>query len=341
VSPKRWALSVPLDGFELAEHAEIAHEAERLGYTDAWSLEADGVDCFAPLAVIGMATSMRLGTAIANVYTRGPATLAMCAAGIAEIAPGRFCLGIGAGSQPIVESWNGGVFARPATRVRETAQFLRRALAGERVVFRGETFSVDGFRLTRPPTQPIPIYIAALRPGMLQVAGEVGDGVILNWLSAADVPKSIAVVREAARQAGRDPAAVEVTARLLINVDPPGPASDLAVRRYVTAYLNVPVYRAFQEWLGRAPALEPMWEAWRTGDRRAAVSAVPELVMNDLIIRGSIGEIGAHIRRYLDAGIDTAALALSTGEQDPVRRRAILREATRALAPALHSLGRT
>src|SRR4030095_4857419 len=126
---------------------------------------------------------------------------------------------------------NGGACNRPPSRVRETAQFLRRALTGERVVFRGETFSVDGFRLTRPPTQPIPIYIAALRPGMLRVAGEVGDGVILNWLSAEDVPKSVAVVREAAGRAGRDPAAVEITARLLINVDPPGSASDLSVRR--------------------------------------------------------------------------------------------------------------
>src|SRR5213593_3262109 len=161
--PKRLALSVPLDGFALGEHAEIAREAERMGYVDAWSLEA-----------VGAATSMRLGTAIANVFTRGPATLAMCAAGIAEVAPGRFCLGIGSGSQPIVESWNGGVFSRPATRVRETAQFLRRALAGERVVFRGETFAVDGFRLTKPPVAPVPIHIAALRSGMLRVAGTVG-----------------------------------------------------------------------------------------------------------------------------------------------------------------------
>src|SRR5207302_7085169 len=170
MAPERLALSVPLDGFALAEHAEIAREAERLDYLDAWSLEADGIDCFAPLAVVGSVTSMRLGTAIANVYTRGPATLALCAAGIAEIAPGRFCLGIGSGSQPVVEAWNGVVFARPATRVREMAQFLRQALAGERVVFRGETFTVDGFRLVKPPVEPVPIHIAALRPGMLRVA---------------------------------------------------------------------------------------------------------------------------------------------------------------------------
>ena len=330
---KRWALSVPLDGFTLAEHAELAREAERLGYTDAWSLEVDGVDCFSPLAVVGLATRMRVGTAIANVFTRGPATLAVSAAGLAEIAPGRFCLGIGAGSQPVVEAWNGGSFARPATRVREMAQFLRQALAGERVVFRGETFSVDGFRLSRPPAGPVPIHVAALRPGMLSVAGEVGDGAVLNWLSAEDVPKSVGVVREAARKAGRDPAAIEITARLLINVDPPSPASDLAVRRHVTAYLNVPVYRAFHEWLGRAETLGPMWEAWRGGDRKGAVAAVPERVMNDLIVRGSMDEIRAHVRRYLDAGIDTAFLALSTGEPDPTKRREILRDAVRGLAP--------
>src|SRR5439155_26859782 len=130
---ERCAVAVSVDGFTLAEHAELAREAERLGYTDAWALEVDGVDCFAPLAAVGLATRLRVGTAIANVYTRGPATLALCAAGIAEIAPGRFCLGIGSGSQPVVEAWNGGVFARPATRGREMAQCLRQALAGERV----------------------------------------------------------------------------------------------------------------------------------------------------------------------------------------------------------------
>ena len=246
---KRWSLSVPMEGFGLPELAEVARDAEGRGYTDAWSFEVDGVDCFTPLTVIGLHTSMRIGSAIANVYTRGPATLASTAAGLADVAPGRFVLGIGAGSQPIVESWNGGKFSRPATRVRETAQFLRAALAGERVVFKGETFTVDGFRLTKVPTRPVPIHIAALREGMLRVAGQVGDGVILNWLSPDDVPRSVGVVREAAKRAGRDPDAIEVTARLFVNLDPPGPESDLVVRRHIAGYLNVPVYRAFQEWL--------------------------------------------------------------------------------------------
>jgi len=333
VRAKRWSLSVPLDGFTLAEHGAIAREAEALGYTDAWSFEVDGLDCFTPLAPVALATGMRVGTAIANVFTRGPATLAVSAAALAELAPGRFCLGIGAGSQPIVETWNGGRFERPATRVGEMAQVLRRALAGERVVFRGETLAVDGFRLTRPPAEPVPIHIAALRPGMLRVAGEVGDGAIINWLAADDVPRSIEVVREAAERAGRDPDGIEITARLIINVDPPNADSDVAMRRHAAAYLNVPVYRAFHEWLGRS-ALQPMWDAWARGDRRAAVAAIPDQVMADLIIRGSMPEIRAHVRRYLDAGVDTAFLSISTLESDPERRRAVIADAVRALAPS-------
>jgi alkanesulfonate monooxygenase SsuD/methylene tetrahydromethanopterin reductase-like flavin-dependent oxidoreductase (luciferase family) len=233
-----------------------------------------------------------------------------------------------------VEAWNGGKFALPATRVREMTSVVRAALAGERVVFRGKTLTVDGFRLTRPPQHPVPIYIAALRPGMLQVAGELGDGVILNWLSAGDVPRVVALVREAAARAGRDPQAVEITARLLVNVDPPGGEADVGVRRHVTAYLNVPVYRAYQDWLGRGPALASMWQAWERGDRKAAVAAVPERVMDELILRGSMADIRAHVRRYLEAGIDTAFLQVSTLETDPARRRQVLGDALRALAPS-------
>ena len=331
---KRWSLSVPLDGFTLAEHGPLAREAERLGYTDAWSFEVDGIDCFTPLAAVALATQMRVGTAIANVYTRGPATLAVSAAGLAELAPGRFCLGIGAGSQPIVETWNGGRFERPATRVREMAQFLRRALAGERVVFRGETLSVDGFRLTRPPAEPVPIHIAALRPGMLRVAGEVGDGAIINWLAADDVPRSVQVVREAAQKAGRDPDSVEITARLLINVDPPSAASDLAVRRQVAGYLNVPVYRAFHEWLGRSRRSGPCGRPGRAGIARRRSPPFPTRWSATSSSAAPCRRSGLTCERYLEAGVDTAFLSVSTLETDPARMRAVLADAVRALAPS-------
>src|SRR6185369_3587711 len=98
----------------------------------------------------------------------------------------------------------------------------------------------------------------------------------VNWLSAEDVRKSVAVVREAARAAGRDPEAIEVTARIMVNIDGRSPAGDAVSRRTINGYLNVPVYRDFHTALGRGAALQPMWDAWAAGDRRGAVAAIPQ-----------------------------------------------------------------
>jgi probable F420-dependent oxidoreductase len=329
---KRIALSVPYDNISLAEHIPLAQEMEQLGYTDAWTYEIDGNDAFVPLALLAPATSLRLGTAIVNVFTRGPATIAQSAASMAEAAPGRFVLGIGSGSQPIVESWNGGAFRKPATRVREMVTFLRQALAGERVTFHGETFSVDGFRLSRPPAEAIPIHVGALREGMLRTAGEVADGVCINWLSAEDVRKSVAIVREAARDAGRDPESVEVTARLMVNVDPPGEEQDTFCRRHIAGYLNVPVYREFHRWLGRT-GLQGMWEAWDAGDRRGALAALSDATIDEVIVRGTPEERRAHVQRYHDTGVDTAFLMLLSGSPDPAIRAERIRQALRDHAP--------
>ncbi len=125
----RFGFTFPFDGLPLHAHKDALQEAERLGYTDAWSYEVDGVDCFAPLAMAATWTErLFLGTAIANVYTRAPMTLAMSANAIAEAAPGRFGLGIGAGSSVIVEQWNGVAFDHPYRRVRDVAAVLKQVL---------------------------------------------------------------------------------------------------------------------------------------------------------------------------------------------------------------------
>jgi probable F420-dependent oxidoreductase len=333
---KRWAVSVPLDGYTLEELGPIAREAEELGYADAWSSEVDALDAFSPLAVVAGNTNMRVGTAIANVYTRGPATLASCAAGIGEIAPGRFILGIGSGSQPIIEQWNDGKFTKPMTRVREMALFLKQALAGERVVFEGKTFKVNGFRLSRPPQHHIPIHIGALREGMLRTAGEVADGCAINWLSAEDVKQSVSVVHEGAKAAGRDPADIEITARLFVMIDEDNEASDIFLRRLINTYLNVPVYRQFHEWLGRTEVLTPMWNSWAGGDRKQAVADVPAKVIDDLIIHGTAEERRAHVKRYMDAGVDTAFLQFFSAEQDPEKKRAKIMQAIKEMSPSAY-----
>jgi probable F420-dependent oxidoreductase len=330
----RYALSVPIAEFTLAELGAVAREAEALGYTDAWSGEADGVDIFTPLATVALGSGLRVGTAIVNVFTRGPQTIAASALALSELAPGRFVLGLGAGSANIVQNWNGGQFDRPVTRVREMVEVVRRLLAGERVVFEGETVRVAGFRLHHPAADPVPIHIAALRGGMLATAGRHADGAILNWLSVEDVRKSVAVARSAASEAGRDPATLEFSARLFVSLDPPEASeTNDVLRRWVTNYLNVPTYKAYMQWLGHGEALQPMWDAWEAGDRKAALAAVPGSALSDFFITGTPEERRAHVRRYFAAGLDTAYLLFMSNEPDLDRRRSIVMQGIRDMAP--------
>src|SRR5205085_8243622 len=163
-----------------------------LGYTDLWSSEANGTDAFTPLALAAAwVPSMRLGCAIVPAYTRGPGLLAQSVAAMAEAAPGRFAFGIGTSSNVIVEDWNGIPFDVPYKKTRDMVRFLRQAFTGERVDAEYETFKVKGFRLGRRPKVPPSILIAALRPGMLHLAGREGDGAIIHWLSADDVKRVV------------------------------------------------------------------------------------------------------------------------------------------------------
>src|SRR5262249_51547954 len=185
-----WGLTLPLTGVPLAEHRPVVERLADLGYRDIWSMETAGTDAFTPLALAATWTSrLRLGTAIAPVHTRGPALLAMTAATVAELAPGRFVLGVGTSTPVIVQRWNGIPFTEPYRRTRDTLRVLRAALAGEKVTAEYGTFAVEGFRLERPPSRPPRIVLAALRPGMLRLAAAEADGAITNWLGALDVPK--------------------------------------------------------------------------------------------------------------------------------------------------------
>src|SRR5918992_298305 len=166
----RWGLTIPLHSTPLAEQQSIIAELAGLGYTDAWSAETNGTDAFTPLALASQwAPALRLGPAIAPVYTRGPALLAQQAATLAQLAPGRFVMGIGTSSPAIVTRWNGIPLEEPYRRVRDTLRFLRRALTGEKVTEEYETFAVQGFKLDVALDEPPPIVLAALRPGMLRL----------------------------------------------------------------------------------------------------------------------------------------------------------------------------
>jgi probable F420-dependent oxidoreductase len=317
-TPRRHGITVPFDGISLAEHRDVYRELVDLGYTDVWSAESGGADAFTPLVLAAAwAPELRLGTAIIPAYTRGAMTLACQIASLCNAAPGRFAVGIGSSSNVIVERWNGIAFDKPYQRVRDTVRFLRTALEGEKVDETYETFTVRGFRLGLPVAPQPPILVAALRAGMLRLAGTEGDGAIINWLSADDV-------RTVVEHVGPDK---EVVARLFVFPTEDRDTVRMVGRRAIAQYLNVPVYAAFHEWLGRGEMLKPMWDAWQAGDRKAATDAIPDELVDDLIIWGSPEAIRAHIERYCANGVTTPAPAILGGPAQAL-------ETARAIAPS-------
>src|SRR4051794_33983189 len=300
----RFGITIPFDGVPLLEQRALFEQLPDLGYTDVWSAESNANDAFTPLALASVwAPSLRLGTSIVPVYTRGPATLAMAAATMAAAAPGRFVLGIGSSSNVIVERWNAIPFEQPYQRVRDTVRFLRAALAGEKVTETYETFAVQGFRLGLVPPEPPPILVAALRSGMLRLAGREADGAILNWLSPDDVRTVAPYVHEG----GPDR---EIAARIFV-----APTTDADTARgiakfAIAAYLTVPVYRAFHEWMGRTELMQPMWDAWAAGDRKAAVESIPDSVVDDLVVHGAPEYCRERVQAYAEAGVTTPIVAL-------------------------------
>jgi probable F420-dependent oxidoreductase len=317
VTAPRYGITVPFDGVPLHQHQEWYGRLAELGYTDLWSAEVDGADGFTPLALAAAwAPGLTLGVAVAPAFTRGPALLAQTAAALAEAAPGRFALGLGASSEPIVAGWNGLAYDRPYQRVRDTLRFLRAAFTGEKVTETYETFSVRGFRMARPPEEPPPVYLGALRAGMLRLAGREADGAILNWLSAEDVTRAVAEV-------GPGKA---VAARLFVFPTEDADLARAVGRRMIAAYLNVEAYAEFHRWLGRGPALQGMWDAWAAGDRKAALAAIDDATVDELLIHGSGQACRAHVARYVANGVTIPAVALVTHGLD-------LADAVTALAP--------
>ena len=294
--PRRFGVTVPIPGVALHAHREWYEELAALGFTDVWSGEADSHDGFTTLALAAAwAPTLRSGVAIAPVFTRGPALLAQTAASMADAAPGHFALGIGASSPAIVERWNGIPF--------------------EHAFQRYDTFEVKGFRLGVVPEQPPPVLVAALRPGMLRLAGEEGDGAIVNWLSAGDVLQVAPHVGDK-----------EIVARIFVVPTDDFEQVRAMASRMITSYLTVGAYAKFQEWLGRGPLLQPMWDAWAEGDRARALELVPDEVIDALIVWGTPERIRERVEEYATNGVTTTAPAI-LGRGDTVRAT------IRALAP--------
>jgi probable F420-dependent oxidoreductase len=326
----RSGLTIPMFGFALREHGDIVREAEELGYTDLWSMETSGIDGFSPLVhAAAFSSKARLGTAIVSSYTRGPAILAMSAAAVEQAAPGRFVLGIGASTDVIVQGWNGIPFEKPVTTTREAIRRVRQALSGERMSL------VDGergaFKLDAAPSTPVPIYGAALRPGMLRMVGAVADGVIINFLPPSAVPRVVAEVRAGAEAGGKDPDEVDVVCRNMLCADGLDDASRGIARFILAVYVSSPPYEAFLRWIGMDALIDPFLAKWRGGDRKGALEAMPDELITSLLVVGDVEYCKQRLQEYREGGVKVTCIAPFSGQADS---RAAVMRAMRELSPA-------
>ncbi len=289
----RWGLTLPLPGVSLPALRPVIERAEAAGYTDLWTGETNGPDGFTPLAIAGEWTkSMRLGTGVVGVFTRGPALLAQQAAAMAEASGGRFALGIGASSDRIVEGWNGIPFERPLAKVAETLDFLDPALAGER--------TASGFKLETAPAEPIPVILAALRGKMLRLAVERAQGAFTNYLPLSGLPQVVEQLEGA-------PEGFELLCRFFCIPGSREEAEPLA-RFMFASYATVPVYANFFRWLGYGERIEKMCQAWAAKDRAAAMAAAPWDLVEETFVLGSPEEMRERLGRFVAGGITLPVL---------------------------------
>ncbi|MEX2457592.1 MAG: LLM class F420-dependent oxidoreductase [Actinomycetota bacterium] len=331
----RLGMTPPIEVAGMRSAIELAIRAESLGYTDVWSAEVGGTDGFTPLAALAARTEkVRLGVALAPVYTRPPALTAMSAASIQALSDGRFVLGIGVSSPAIVEGWMGRTIERPVEYVREYVHVLREALAGRKVSFEGETLHADGFRLQIEPGAPVPIHLGALGPRMCRLAGAVADGVLFFLMTPEGCREALEHVAAGAREAGRDPADLEAFVRLPTAVDEPEDLVRFMGRRLLTGYAMTPAYNASLARQGFESQASGIVEAWTAGERDRATEQFDDAMFDDLFVHGDAAACRARIEAYREAGITTPVVMPISVAGSIEERAERVTAAIEALAPA-------
>ncbi|WP_329494245.1 LLM class F420-dependent oxidoreductase [Kitasatospora herbaricolor] len=304
-APPGWGVTLPLPGLTLDRHRFLVERLPELGYTDVWTAEGGGTDAFTPLAATAAwSSSLRIGTAIVPVQTRGPAVLAQTAATLAQLAPGRVLLGLGASVPAHVADINGIPFEEPFKRTRDVLRFVTRALRGEHVAGDFDTFSIAGYQLPHPPAAPVKVLLGALRPGMLRLGFGEGDGAISNLLLPEDVPKVLAAV-------GPQPPGKELVVKVFVSPTEDAAHVQRAARPFLAWILNREPYRKFHEWLGNGELLRETHRLWAAGDQEGARRALPEEVVRGLFVSGSPEECREQILRYHLPGVTTLQLYVS------------------------------
>ncbi len=316
---KRIAVTLPA-GPKLEQTIERIRWAEDNGIPDGWFSDSGAPDTLTQIAAIAHHTrNIRIGVAVTPVYTRTPAVLAASINVIAQVLPGRFVMGLGSSSQTIMGQWNGIPLDKPLTRVKETTIMVRSMLKGEKSDFDLETLYSKGYRQA-PLDDPPPLYMAALRPKMIEAAAEFGDGVIFNLWPSGALPKMMDHVRMGAERAGKNWQDVEVVNRAMVLVTDDKARGRDMFRAAFAPYYATPVYNAFLSWAGYEEAARTIQEGWAQKDRAKTGGALTDEMIHEIAIIGDEDEVRERIQADADGGVHTHIIAPMAATAEDLQR---------------------
>lgn len=293
------------------DYQEMGAQAERNGFEAVWVPEGGGRDSLTSLATIAMKTeTVKLGTGILPIFARTATNTAMGAAGMAAVSGGRFILGLGVGHRPTVESRDGIPFKQPMTRMRETIQIVKALLSGDQVDFPGKHFKISGASMgAAAPKTKVPIYIAALGPQMLEMAGELADGVLMNWTAVDYLGEAIEHIKRGAEKAGRNPEEIDVAGYVRVAVGGDVAASRDSLRRQVARYAGNPFYRNFFQQTGFDKEMSAAAAALADGNLDRAADSITAEMQNQVAVVGTVEECRAALEMRRDAGLQLPVIA--------------------------------
>ena len=314
------------------DYQELSSQAEKNGFEAVWVPEGGGRDSLTSLATIAMKTdTVKLGTGILPIFARTPTNTAMGAAGMAAVSDGRFLLGLGVGHAPTVESCDGIPFKQPMTRMRETIQIIKALLSGEEVNFTGKQFKITGASMgAATPKTKVPIYIAALGPQMLEMVGELADGVLMNWTAVDYLGEAIGHIKRGAEKAGRDPNEIDIAGYVRVAVGDNLTESRDSLRRQVARYASNPFYRNFFAQTGFDKEMSAAAAALADGNLDKAADSITEEMQDQVAIVGTVEECRAALEKRRAAGLQLPVIApFAVGDNMASHRHVI-----EAMAPA-------
>jgi F420-dependent oxidoreductase-like protein len=330
------------------EDASFVRDAERLGATSVWVAETWGQDALTPLAFLAAQTDrIQLGSAIAQLGARTPAMLAMSAMSLQLLSGGRFRLGIGTSGPQVMEGWHGVKFDAPVAMTRETIEIVRMVAAGERLSYHGRAYQLplpggEGrpIRSMLPPT-PVPVYVAALGPRNLELAGELAEG----WVGNAFMPEHAHVfldrLRAGTAKANRSLTELDLVIPVSVEFTADEEAAAAAARRHAQGYAFTigamgskaqNFYNAAFARQGYSADVEAVQALWLAGRREEAADRVPVELGARTNLVGTPAMVAERLRLYRDVGITTLQAKLPGARRQQLDTLAQLIDIARGLA---------